>query len=283
MSTRLTSFTRGGLEFDVVDSGPIDGPVIVALHGFPQTATSLTALTAVLNARGYRTVAPDQRGYSPGARPSGRRAYRVSELVGDVVALVDAIGRGPVHLVGHDWGAMVAWSMASTRPELVRTMVTVSVPHPSAYVRSLLTSNQLVRSYYMVLFQIPMLPERLLRARPALLDGLLVKSGMSQDAIARVHSEIVDGGALTGAMNWYRAVLSLAPSMVSVPVEVPVTHVWSTGDTALSRRGAELSGRHVVGDYRLAVIEGASHWLPEERPAELAELISDRVESVPRR
>lgn len=283
MSTRLTSFTRGGLEFDVVDSGPIDGPVIVALHGFPQTATSLTALTALLNARGYRTVAPDQRGYSPGARPRGRRAYRVPELVGDVVALVDAIGRGPVHLVGHDWGAMVAWSMASTRPELVRTLVTVSVPHPGAYLRSLFTSNQLALSYYMALFQIPMVPERVLRTRPALLDGLLAKSGMTQDAIARVHSEIVDGGALTGAMNWYRAVLSVAPGMVSGPVAVPVTHVWSTGDTALSRRGAELTERHVVGDYRLAVIDGASHWLPEERPAELAELISDRVESVPSR
>ncbi|WP_446221894.1 alpha/beta fold hydrolase [Nocardia sp. IBHARD005] len=283
MSIRITSFTRSGLEFDVVDSGPIDGPVIVALHGFPQTATSLTPLTVLLNARGYRTIAPDQRGYSPGARPRGVRAYRVSELVGDVVALVDAIGRGPVNLVGHDWGAMVAWSMAAARPDLVRTLVTISVPHPSAYVRSLVSSDQLVRSYYMALFQIPGLPERLLRARPAVLDGLLAKTGMSEDSIARVRSEIVDGGALTGALNWYRAMLSLAPNMVSAPIEVPVTHVWSTGDTALSRRGAELTERHVAGDYRLAVIEGASHWIPDERPAELAELIIDRVESVPGR
>ncbi|MFC6010929.1 alpha/beta fold hydrolase, partial [Nocardia lasii] len=105
MPTRLTSFTHHGLEFDVVDAGPIDGPVVVALHGFPQTSTSMAALTAILNARGYRTIAPDQRGYSPRARPRRRRAYRMSELVGDLVALIETVDRGPVHLVGHDWGA----------------------------------------------------------------------------------------------------------------------------------------------------------------------------------
>ncbi|MFD4432952.1 alpha/beta fold hydrolase, partial [Nocardia sp. NPDC058497] len=135
MSNRLTSFTRAGLRFDVVDSGPIDGNVVLALHGFPQTASSLSELTGLLNARGYRTIAPNQRGYSPGARPRGRFAYRVSELVGDVVALIREIDRGPVHLVGHDWGAVVAWSLAGARPDLVRTLVTVSVPHPGAYVR----------------------------------------------------------------------------------------------------------------------------------------------------
>ncbi|MEU4321649.1 alpha/beta fold hydrolase [Nocardia fluminea] len=280
MSTQLTTFTRAGLEFDVVDSGPPDGPVIVALHGFPQTATSLRPLTAVLNARGYRTVAPNQRGYSAGARPSGRMAYRVPELVDDVVALIEDIDRGPVHLVGHDWGAMVAWSLAAARPELVRTLVTVSVPHPGALVRSMVSSDQLLRSYYMALFQLPVLPERVLRARPALLDGLLAKSGMSAEAIARVHSEIIDAGALTSALNWYRALALTTRRAVTRPVTVPVTHVWSTGDTALSRRGAELTGEFVTGDYRLAVLDG-SHWLPEERPDELAALIADRIESLP--
>ncbi|MFE6924444.1 alpha/beta fold hydrolase [Nocardia sp. NPDC057663] len=280
MSNRLTSFTRAGLRFDVVDSGPIDGPVVLALHGFPQTASSLSELTALLNARGYRTIAPNQRGYSPGARPRGRVAYRVSELVGDMVALIREIDRGPVHLVGHDWGAMVAWSLAGARPDLVRSLVTVSVPHPGAYVRSLVSSDQLARSYYMGLFQLPVLPERLLLARPELLDRALAGTGMAPDAIARVHSEIVDTGALTGALNWYRALLLAGPRAVSAPVRIPVTHVWSSGDTALTRRGAELTERYVTGDYRLVVIDGASHWLPEERPQELAEIIVDRIESV---
>ncbi|MBC7299866.1 MAG: alpha/beta fold hydrolase [Nocardia sp.] len=274
----MTSFGRAGLEFDVVDSGPPDGPVVIALHGFPQTATSLLPLTALLNARGYRTIAPNQRGYSPGARPSGRLAYRVPELVDDVVALIDDIDRGPVHLVGHDWGAMVAWSLAAARPELVRTLVTVSVPHPGAFARSMISSDQLLRSSYMALFQLPVLPERIIRARPALFDQMLAKTGMTEDAIARVHTEIIDAGALTTALNWYRALAMTTPRAVTERVSVPVTHVWSTGDTALTRRGAELTSDYVTGDYRLAVLEG-SHWLPEERPGELADLIVERVES----
>ncbi|MGW6728427.1 alpha/beta fold hydrolase [Nocardia sp. NPDC055029] len=282
MSNRLTSFTHAGLRFDVVDSGPIDGPVVLALHGFPQTASSLSELTALLNARGYRTIAPNQRGYSPGARPRGRFAYRVSELVGDVVALIREIDRGPVHLVGHDWGAMVAWSVAGARPDLVRTLVTVSVPHPGAFRRSLVSSDQLARSYYMGLFQLPALPERFMLARPGLLDRALSGTGMAPDAIARVHREIVDAGALTGALNWYRALPLAGQRAMSAPVRVPVTHVWSSGDTALARRGAELTERYVTGDYRLEVIDGASHWLPEERPHELAEIIAERIESVPK-
>ncbi|MFE9788521.1 alpha/beta fold hydrolase [Nocardia salmonicida] len=279
MSTQLATFTRAGLEFDVVDSGPPDGPVIVALHGFPQTATSLQPLAALLNARGYRTIVPNQRGYSPGARPAGRMAYRVQELVDDVVALIDDIDRGPVHLVGHDWGAMVAWSVAAARPELVRTLVTVSVPHPGAFTRSMISSDQLLRSYYMALFQLPVLPERFIRARPAVFDQILARSGMSADAIARVHTEIIDSGALTTALNWYRALAITTPRAVTARVSVPVTHVWSTGDVGLTRRGAELTGAFVTGDYRLAVLDG-SHWLPEERPDELAALVIDRIESL---
>ncbi|MFC4127661.1 alpha/beta fold hydrolase [Nocardia rhizosphaerae] len=282
MRTRLTAFTRDGFHFDVVDSGPIDGPVVVALHGFPQTASSLAELAALLGARGYRTVAPDQRGYSPGARPRARSAYRMAELVADVVALIRELGRGPVHLVGHDWGAMVAWSLAARHPDLVRTLVTISVPHPGAFARSLVTGDQLFRSFYMGLFQIPVLPERLLTSRPAVLDRALATTGMAPDVLARVHREIVATGALPTALNWYRALLVPGNRVLSAPlVPVPVTHVWSSGDTALSRRGAELTGRFVTGDYRLAVVEGASHWLPDERPDELAEIVAARIASVP--
>lgn len=280
MSTRSTSYTRAGLTFDVVDSGPVDGPVVVALHGFPQTASSLRDVTELLNARGYRTLAPNQRGYSPGARPRGRLAYRIPELVEDVVALIREIDRGPVHLVGHDWGAMVAWSLAAARPDLVRTLVTVSVPHPAAFRASMVSSDQLARSYYMGLFQLPVLPERLLSARPQLLDRVLAGTGMSAEAIGRVRREIVDTGALPGALNWYRAIPLLGQRAISAPVRVPVTHVWSTGDSALNRRGAELTGKYVTGDYRLVVLEGASHWVPEERPHELADIVADRIESV---
>ncbi|MFD4431277.1 hypothetical protein [Nocardia sp. NPDC058497] len=158
----------------------------------------------------------------------------------------------------------------------------MSGPPPGASVGRLLRSDQLARSYYMGLFQLPVLPERLMLARPELLDRVLAGTGMPPDAIARVHSEIVDSGALTGSLNWYRALLLAGPRALSAPVRVPVTHVWSSADTALTRRGAELTERYVTGDYRLEVIEGASHWLPEERPHELAEIIVERIESVPK-
>ncbi|WP_255375535.1 alpha/beta fold hydrolase [Saccharomonospora sp. CUA-673] len=120
MSERITRFARGDLTFDVVDSGPLDGDPVVLLHGFPERARSWDRVVPRLHEAGLRTFAPDQRGYSPGARPAGRARYRLSVLADDVAALADAIG-GPVHLVGHDWGAAAAWTLAARRPERVRT------------------------------------------------------------------------------------------------------------------------------------------------------------------
>ncbi|MFE1594097.1 alpha/beta fold hydrolase [Nocardia sp. NPDC058705] len=280
MSTRLTSFTRAGLEFDVVDSGPLDGPVVVALHGFPQTASSLRPITALLNARGYRTVAPNQRGYSPRARPRRRRDYKMPELVDDVVALIGAIDRGPVHLVGHDWGAAVGWAAAAARPDLVRTLVALSVPHPGAYFRSMLSSGQFLRSWYIGLIQLPVLPEFALRVSGARMDRTLAGTGMNPEAIARVHTEVIDTGALTTAMHWYRGLPMTTRRAATTRVTIPVTYVWSTGDPWLTGRAADLTGEYVTGDYRLTVLDG-SHWLPEEYPNELADLIVDRIQSLP--
>lgn len=277
MRARLTGFTNDGLDFEVTDTGPLDGPVIVLLHGFPQTASSWSAVTAILNEAGYRTVAPDQRGYSPGARPRGRFAYRPSALVGDVLALIDGLGTGPVHLVGHDWGAAVAWWAAAAHPARFSTLTTVSVPHPGAFVRSLFTGDQLRRSFYMGLFQIPFLPERLMRARPGFVDAALARTGMPDRARSTTRARVVEGGALPGGLNWYRGMLLTVPRGLRHRVRVPVTHVWSTGDVALGRHGAELAGRYTDGDYRLAVLEGVSHWIPDEAPAELAALVLDRV------
>ncbi len=157
--TRLLRYRNDGLVFDVRDTGPLDGDPVVLLHGFPERAATWRKVEPLLHAHGLRTYAPDQRGYSPGARPRRRRDYRIQRLVGDVVALAEAIGR-PVHLVGHDWGAAVGWYVAQQRPDLVRTWTAVSVPHPMAFARAALTSRQLLHSWYMLAFQLPRLPER---------------------------------------------------------------------------------------------------------------------------
>ncbi len=274
MSTRIESYSRAGLMFRVRDTGPLDGPVAVLLHGFPQTSSSWSGVAALLNDRGVRTVAPDQRGYSPEARPRGRLAYRSSELTADVVALLLEIGR-PVHLVGHDWGARVAWSVAAEHPDLVASLTAVSVPHPAAFLRSMLTSDQALRSYYMAIFQPPLLPELLIRRRPGLFYGLLQKSGMTPEMLDDVRREIIDAGALTGALDWYRGLPFSSPKELTATVSVPTTLVWSDGDTALGRRGADLSHDYVTGRYRLEVLTGASHWIPDERAADLADIICD--------
>jgi len=273
---RLTTFTRSGLTFDVVDEGPVDGETIVLLHGFPERASCWRRVTPLLHAQGFRTLAPDQRGYSPGARPRGRAAYRLAELTADVVALVDAVG-GPVHLVGHDWGAAVGWSVAARHPELVRTWTAFSVPHTAAYLRSLL-GPQALRSTYMAWFNLPALPES--RPGVALLERGLRAMGWGDAEIERFRTEIVAYGALPGGLGWYRA-LPLAAREPVGRVSVPTTMVWSDGDAAVSRRGADLTPPLCTGPYEYVELAGVSHWIPTEAPEAAAEAILERVVSAP--
>jgi pimeloyl-ACP methyl ester carboxylesterase len=277
MSGRITSFTHDGLVFEVRDTGPLEGPVVLLLHGFPQRASSWDAVAQRLNAAGLRTVAPDQRGYSPGARPRGRSPYRLSRLVGDVAALVEVIG-GPVHLVGHDWGAAVAWATAAARPELLHSLTAVSVPHPRAMLRAL-PHGQAKASWYMAFFQLPWIPERALRRlHPA--PEALAAAGITAEMFGRFREEIVGDGALRGGLAWYRALPFGWDPQLTGRVRVPTTHVWSDGDDALIRLGAELTGEYVDADYELHVLTGLGHFIPEQAPDLLAELVCARVSAV---
>jgi pimeloyl-ACP methyl ester carboxylesterase len=275
MTERVHQFASGRCRFDVNDGGPIDGEVVVLLHGFPQTAKSWEPVCGLLQERGYRTLTFDQRGYAPRARPRGRLAYRMSALVGDVVALIAATGPAGVHLVGHDWGAAVAWSTAARFPALVSTLTTVSVPHPRAFVRSMLSSDQAARSYYMALFQFPWLPEFVFRRYPDVIERIFSASGMTAEQVRQVQNDIVHSGALTGGLNWYRGMPFSRPAYIG-KVAVPTTYVWSTGDDALGRRGAELCERYVTGSYRLQILDG-THWIPEEHPDLLSDIILARI------
>ena len=278
LTPRITRYTHDGLTFDVIDSGPIDGDVVVLLHGFPERASSWDAVSARLHAEGYRTLAPDQRGYSPGARPRGRRAYRVDLLVGDVAALVERAG-GRAHVVGHDWGAMVAWSLAVARPDLVRTLTALSVPHPAAFLQALTRSLQGLKSWYMLAFQIPFLPELVLSRRWRIHRRIMRGTGMSDADVDRFRSGILDHGALRGGLGWYRALPFLdrdAPTRVTVPT----TMVWSDRDLFIGRASVEASEQHVEAPYELVVLLGVSHWIPTEVPDAAADAILARAASV---
>jgi pimeloyl-ACP methyl ester carboxylesterase len=275
----MDSYTRAGLTFDVVDEGPADGEAVILLHGFPETSASWRRVVPGLVAAGYRVLAPDQRGYSPRARPLGRRAYALPELVGDVLALADFAGAPRFHLVGHDWGGAVAWGVATDHADRLRTLTVLSTPHPQAMQRAFVSSTQGLKSWYMLLFQIPVVPERLLLAA----DGRAFRramegSGLPAADMTRYLAVLSAPGALTAALNWYRALpFSVAGAARPAPVAVPTTYVWSTGDVALGRKAAELTRRYVSGAYRFEILDGVSHWIPEQAPDDVIRLFLDQA------
>lgn len=273
---RITTYTHDALSFDVRDEGPLDGDVVVLLHGFPERASSWAEVAALLHAQGFRTLAPDQRGYSRGARPTRRRDYRVSLLCADVAALVE-LTDGPVHLVGHDWGAIVAWTLATERPDLVRTLTAISVPHPAAFLRAATRSTQGLKSWYVGLFQLPGVPERMAARPGGVLDRFLRRGGMRAVDVARFRAEVVDDGALPGALAWYRA-LPFPDRLTSArAVTAPTTMLWSDGDHFVGRCGVEATERYVAADYELVVLTGVNHWIPTQAPAAAAEAILERI------
>ncbi|WGL51846.1 alpha/beta fold hydrolase [Nocardioides sp. BP30] len=279
MTERITQYERDGLVFDVADTGPLDGPVVVLLHGFPERNTCWRDVAPLLHAQGLRTLAPDQRGYSPGARPPRRRDYVLPELSRDVAALIEAVrGQGgdvPIHLVGHDWGAMVGWHLAAKRPELVASYTAFSVPHPAAFVHAL-RGRQALKSWYMAAFNVPLLPEWL--GETGRMRRMLRGAGMTRADVARFQTEIVEYGALPGGLGYYRALpFSLGGLRDDLTVRVPTTMVWSDGDTALDRKGPEETAEYCTGPYEFVELVGVSHWIPTHAPQEAAEAILGRI------
>jgi pimeloyl-ACP methyl ester carboxylesterase len=255
-------YTRDGLTFEVTDSGPAGGRALILLHGFPEDRQCWTTLTGLLNRAGYRTLAPDQRGYSPGAQPRGRRAYTLDQLAGDVLALADAAGVDRFDVVGHDWGAAVAWYLAGAHQERTRTLTALSVPHPGAMREALIGSPQALRSWYMLFFQIPVVPEWVLSSSGGQrLADQLQRIGLDRDSALRYARRAGTAGALTGPLNWYRALPFDRRTRVG-PVAVPTLFVWGGRDRFVTELAARRCGRHVTGPFTFVPLPEADHWLP---------------------
>ncbi|WP_141921763.1 alpha/beta fold hydrolase [Haloactinospora alba] len=264
------------LTFEVAVSGPDDAPAVLLLHGFPQSHRCWDGVVERLNAEGYRTIAPDQRGYSPGARPSAVDDYTVSNLVGDALGILDALHVPKAHVVGHDWGAIVAWNLAVRHPERARSLTALSVPHPAAYAWARANdADQQRRSAYIDLFRQEGKAEDVLLADNAdRLRGVMVPPLTEQQA--EPHLDLLrEREAMTAALNWYRAMDSgygdLGPSTV------PTTYVWSTEDLALGAAGAQRCEQHVTGPYRFVRLEGVTHWIPEQEPETVAREVLGRA------
>ncbi|MCW2679142.1 MAG: haloalkane dehalogenase [Frankiales bacterium] len=261
-----------GLVLDALADGPADGEIVLLLHGFPQSAWSWREVWPALVGAGYRVVAPDQRGYSPDARPTDVAAYRMAPLVQDAVAVLDAVGADRAHLVGHDWGAAVSWHTAGRHQDRIRTLTAISVPHPLAFVEALRTDpDQRRRSRYMKDWLDPSAEEQLL-------DGGLqqVFGGVPGVDAGAYEERLREPGALTAALAWYRA-QSLDDLDGLGPITMPTMHVWSTQDQALGPAGAHGTAAHVEGPYRFEVLEGISHWIPEQAPEDLCRLLLEHL------
>ncbi|HEV2639645.1 MAG TPA: alpha/beta hydrolase [Actinocrinis sp.] len=272
----------GEYVFDLAEQGetsPGAGRPVLLLHGFPQTHRCFDAVAERLLAaaadtgRPLHLLAPDQRGYSPGARPAEISAYAIGELVADVLAILDAAGIGTVDVVGHDWGAAVAWNLAARHPDRVRTLTAVSVPHPAALTAGIAQDpEQKEKSAYIGLFRQPggNAEDVLLGDGAERLRALYAP--LSAEAIAPHFAALSDPAALTPALNWYRA-MSAQDSLELPEVSVPVTFLWSNGDVAIGRFAAERCASHVTGPYRFVELDGVSHWIPDQAPDALADAI----------
>ena len=266
--------SAGGLVFTGRACGPREGRRVLLLHGFPQTSWAWRDELSELGRAGYRAVAPDQRGYCPGARPTEVADYATEHLVGDVMALADCMEMETFDLVGHDWGGMLAWIVASQHPARVRSLSVVSTPHPLALQRALLGGDPAQATYgeATASFRTPDAAERLLLGADGSGSGLatlLAETGLDDDDARMYVMALTEPGAMTAALNWYRAMDGVALADLE-PVTVPTLYVWSTGDEAFGRVAAEDTAGCVRGPYTFEVLENVSHWVPEMAPVELS-------------
>ncbi|WP_312864472.1 alpha/beta fold hydrolase [Saccharopolyspora phatthalungensis] len=266
-------------KFDALAAGPEDGRPVLLLHGFPEAAVQWSEQLSVLGGAECFAVAPDQRGYSPGVRPQQVADYRMEELLGDVLAIAEHFGWQRFDLVGHDWGAAVAWTMAAAHPDRIRTLTAVSVPHLDPFgdaVRN--DEDQHQRSAYTQAFQSAGAEKALLADNAKKLRQIYYP-GVPQHHIDDYVQRLTEPGALTAALNWYRAT-RLGGGQIG-PITVPTLYVWSTEDVAIGSTAAMATADHVTGPYRFEMLEDISHWIPEETPETFTRLLLQHLVSHP--
>lgn len=271
-----------GIRLHCAIAGPPDGDLVIALHGFPEFWRGMSGVITDLARAGYRVVAPDQRGYNLSEKPEGIDAYSVDEMALDVIGLIDAMGRESAHVVGHDWGAAVAWWLALTRPERVRRLVVINVPHPSVFAREVRGNRkQLRKSWYIFAIQVPALPERLAFGRRTrqrfsrAIAGTANPGSFTPDYLAHLREAWAQPGAAQGMLNWYRASVRRRPGrLADKRVHVPTLIIWGRKDVALSDSMVQPSA-DLCDDVRVEWFDDATHWVLHDEPERTSALILD--------
>ena len=279
MPTAIKELSANTMTFRCRVAGDSGEPVIL-LHGFPETSHMWVDLLPKLEAAGYRCLAPDQRGYSPGARPEGKENYQYGDLASDVFALADAWGVERFHLVGHDWGAGAGWAAVATNPGRIASWSALSVPHVGAFGKAIREdADQAQRSTYITFFQEPGVAEAALSADDyAPLTGIW--SASSDEEKAEYLSVFRQPGALTAALNWYRGSNGIEATDLFGDVHTPTLLIWGNNDQAIGRVGVEAGHAFMKGPYTFVELD-AGHWLIQEQPERVSNEILAHLKANP--
>lgn len=278
MEIQTQEWNVGQLRFTVDTAGPDTGVPVLMLHGFPQTRYMWRDQLRALAAAGFYVIAPDQRGYSRGARPSEVDAYTTDSLTRDALNLMDARGARRFHLVGHDWGGQIAWLTAAGNPERVASLTVLSRPHPAAFTRAMTEDpEQAKRSRHHKGFREADAISRLREDNFSALRKGLEREGIAAADVDVYMRTLAEDGALESAINWYRA--NTIASAVA-PVSMPTLYVWGTIDASVGRRAAELTAQFASGPYRFVEIEGGGHFIVDQFPDRIAPLLIEHLRAV---
>ncbi len=273
-----------GVRLHYVEAG--SGPVVVLLHGFPEFWYSWRHQIPTLAAAGFHVIAPDMRGYNESDKPGGVESYRLERLTADVARLLAHAGAGRAAVVGHDWGGVVAWSLAMRQPQVVEKLVILNAPHPAVFLRQLWQLAQLLKSWYIFFFQFPWLPERFFRAGNfALLEKTLrhepVNPGaFTEEDIRQYKQALAQPGALTAAINYYRSAfrhLGEASRRI-VPIAAPTLLIWGERDRYLGKKLTEGLDQWVP-NLRVEHLPEASHWVQNDVPDRVNRLLMEFLQS----
>ncbi|WP_046245848.1 alpha/beta fold hydrolase [Hymenobacter terrenus] len=267
-----------GLHLHVVQCGPLDGPLVILLHGFPEFWYGWRHQISALADAGFRVWVPDQRGYNLSDKPRRVRDYTIDHLAADIIGLIDAAGHATAAVVGHDWGAAVTWHLAAHYPGRIRQAAVLNVPHPQVFGPALLRKpGQLLRSWYVFFFQLPWLPEVLVRLRGwwlgrRLLRGTSRKGTFSDADLARYKEAWTQPRAMRSMINWYRAAVRFGRRLGATGrIKIPIHIIWGENDAFLKRELARESLAYCDGG-QLTYLP-TTHWVQHEAAAAVNKLL----------
>jgi pimeloyl-ACP methyl ester carboxylesterase len=272
----------GEFSFTVDMAGPSGGPPVLLLHGFPETRRMWTPLVNALGAAGYRAIAPDQRGYSAGARPAATEAYAAEHLLADALGLMDALGCPRFHQVGHDWGGQLSWLLAAHHPERLLSLSVASRPHPAAFARALREDTaQAERSRHHRSFQDADAVTRMRAAELKPLRQALETQAVPPASVEDYVSTLLQPGGIEGAMSWYRAGGGSGLRLADTPpISLPTLYIWGRDDATVGQRAAELTAENVTGPYTFAPIDQGSHFVVDQFPQRVTELVLGHIRAL---